>query len=434
MVDAEGIEFLVGAEKTLTDVLTVAEVEPLLRAAVTAGAQRALVVAGAQVLWQWPARDSEVAPPYGTQRAAQPLWLEGEEVGEVRIEAATAEGIMAAMAQMAAAALNGTINANLKRMLTTEIHTQVVSLSYEELLAANRELSASESRYRELSENLEERVRERGVELERAWARLLRQEKMAAVGQLAAGMAHEINNPLGFILSNLNTLQKYVGRFVDMLEFFHHRVGTCLSADLQEAVRHKWRELRLDYVTEDVAELLPQCISGAERVKQIIADLRAFAHIDVAPGATVDIAQSLARTLAVMEPEIPPDARISAQLNGLPQLRGDGALLCQAFMNLIRNATQARPEGLEMHIQGKVDADGVRLMFRDNGPGVAEELRSRIFEPFFTTREVGAGVGLGLTLVHDAARAFGGHVEVAAAPGGGAEFALYLAAAEDAHG
>ncbi|WP_305045853.1 sensor histidine kinase [Geoalkalibacter sp.] len=434
MSNPECIEFLVGAEKGLREVLTAAEVMPLLRAAVAAGADRALLRTGGEVLWQWP-QDAAAAPGSQPCRAeVLPLWLEGETVGEVCVEGALTHPVLGALAQMLAAALNSAIHANLKRMLTTEIHTQVVNQSYEELLAANRDLKASEARYRELAENLEIRVQERTAELKQAWVRLLRQEKMAAVGTLAAGMAHEINNPLGFILSNLSTLQKYAGRFVDMLDFFQQRIGACLSAELQEAARHKWRELRMDYLIEDVAELLPQCMAGARRIEQIIVDLRGFAHIDVPEIGPINIAQALRRTLAVMQTELPADARIEQNLEHLPTLRGNGALLCQAFMNLIRNAVQARPQGLTLCIWGEQDAEGVRLVFRDNGPGVAQELRSRIFEPFFTTREVGQGSGLGLTVVQDAVRIFGGRVDVHPAPAGGAEFVLHLPTGEGRDG
>jgi two-component system, NtrC family, sensor kinase len=434
MNHGECVEFLVGAERGLSDVLNGSEVLPLLRAAVDAGAVRAQVCAGTQSLWQWPQNVQTMPARPAQSIALEPLRLEGEIVAQVRIEAGKSDSFTGALAAMVAASLNTTIGANLKRMLTTEIHTQVVSQSYEDLLAANRQLSASEQQYRELAATLEIKVKERTAELERAWACMLRQEKMAAVGQLAAGMAHEINNPLGFILSNLNTLQKYVGRYVDMLEFFQHRIGPYLSADLQDAMRSRWRELRLDFITNDMSELLPQCVNGAERVKQIVADLRGFAHIDKPQVAPVNVKDALERTLAVMTPELPADARIHLQLGPLPMLIGQGALLCQAFMNLIRNALQANPGGLELNICGSLRDAEILLAFADNGPGIAENMRGRIFDPFFTTREVGQGIGLGLTVVHDAVETFGGRIEVGTSSQGGAEFMLFLPIPGDADG
>lgn len=426
MNHVESIEFLVGAERSLSDVLKESDVIPLLRAAVSAGALRAWVRCEAHILWQWPLDVPQDATAITGHIQSSPLRLEGEQVADVCIEMTQSMTFGDALARMTAAALNTTISANLKRMLTTEIHTQVVSQSYEELLEANRRLSASENKYRELAETLEEKVKERTAELERAWACMLRQEKLAAVGQLAAGMAHEINNPLGFILSNLNTLQKYVGRCMAMLEYCRQRIVAGLSVDLQDAVNAKWKELRLDFIADDMNELLPQCITGAERVKQIIDDLRGFAHIDRLEISAICLTEALERTLAVMQPELPEDAQIHHDLRALPKINGQGALLCQAFMNLIRNALQARPQGLKLDIRGSLHNEEVILAFSDNGPGIAEDIRERIFEPFFTTRDVGQGIGLGLTVVHDAVQAFKGRIETGTSPQGGAEFRICL--------
>lgn len=426
MNHVESIEFLVGAERSLSDVLKEPDVLPLLRAAVSAGAERAWVRCGAHILWQWPLdAPLDATADTGSFHSAS-LRLEGEQVAELRVEGTQSVTFAEALAHMTAAALNTTISANLKRMLTTEIHTQVVSQAYEDLLAVNRRLSASENKYRVLAESLEDKVKERTAELERAWACLLRQEKLAAVGQLAAGMAHEINNPLGFILSNLNTFQKYVGRYQAMLDYYRRHMGVGLTTELQEAVEGKWKELRLDFIADDLNELLPQCIAGAERIKQIIADLRGFAHIDKPEVSALCLTEALERTLAVMHAEIPDDALIHHDLSALPKITGQGALLCQAFMNLIRNALQACPQGLILDIRGSLHNAEVLLIFSDNGPGIAEDIRERIYEPFFTTRDVGQGIGLGLTVVHDAVQAFRGRIETATGPRGGAEFRIFL--------
>jgi signal transduction histidine kinase len=314
-------------------------------------------------------------------------------------------------------------------MLTTEIHTRVVNQSYEELLEANRKLSLSEKKYRDLAENLEALVQERTTALKRTYARLIQQEKMASIGQLAAGIAHEINNPLGFILSNLQTLQKYAGRFDEMLAFFRSEVGKGTAAgELKPAAAEKWQTLKLDYILADLPELLGQSIAGADRVRKIVADLRGFSHIDDADEGLVDINVEIERTLSVLTHEIPPCARIVTEFGALPAIVGRPALLCQAFLNIIRNALQARPAGLVLTIRSEFAAGSARLTFADNGPGLAGDIQSRIFEPFFTTRDVGQGMGMGLTAVYDIVTGCGGTIEVETAPGLGTSFILQLPA------
>jgi signal transduction histidine kinase len=331
-------------------------------------------------------------------------------------------------AQVVSGALKTILTANLKRMLTTEIHTRVVNQSYAELLETNRQLALSEKKYRELAENLEALVQERTAALKRTYAKLVQQEKMASIGQLAAGIAHEINNPLGFILSNLQTLQKYTGRFAEMLRFFRAQVEKGAAAVLRPAAAEKWRSLKLDLLLADLPELFEQSIGGADRVRRIVADLRGFSHVDDAEETAVDINAEIDRTLSVLAHEIPPDTRIVREYGPLPAIAGRPALLCQAFLNIVRNALQARAEGLVLSIRSEFTDGSARLIFADNGPGIARDLQSRIFDPFFTTRETGQGLGLGLTVVYDVVTGCGGTIEVESAPGRGASFILQLPA------
>lgn len=420
MTPGETIEFVVGEEKRLRDVLREADVAPLLTSAVKSGIARVAIHDEKEaVLFAF--GGSRSRDPEDSRDESRPLLLEGEPVGEIRFRrgAVNAAGCRI-LAGLVADAVNSMLAVNLKRMLTTEIHTKVVNQSYEELLESNRRLVQSEKEYRDLAETLEIRVRERTVELQRATTQMIQQEKMASIGQLAAGVAHEINNPLGFVLSNLHTLEKYVGRFAAMLAFYREAGGAA------EAGEKKWRELKLDYLLQDVPDLIAQSVTGAERVKKIVADLRGFSHVDDLGEGPMDLNQEIERTLGVLVHEIPPGARIERKFGTLPAMVGHGGLLCQVFLNIVRNAFQTRPEGLELEIATECRGDTVQLLFADNGPGVPEEIKNRIFEPFFTTRQIGRGMGMGLTVVHDVVTGLGGTVQVEKRPAGGAVFVIQL--------
>jgi hypothetical protein len=192
------ITYVVGEEKRLTDILSAAEVVPLLKGMVRAGAAEVAVLdAAGNTLWL------ERDPAAGGSLAGNiPIFLEGEPVGKLVIKGSVGrEEPLKGLASLLLDALNTIIANNLKRMLTTEVHTAVVNQSYEDLVETNRRLAESEAQYRELAGELEKKVDERTSELKLAHARLLQQEKMASIGQLAAGMAHEINNPLQMITS-----------------------------------------------------------------------------------------------------------------------------------------------------------------------------------------------------------------------------------------
>jgi two-component system, NtrC family, sensor kinase len=428
----ESIDFIVGAEKCLTDVLSEAEVMPLLKSAAQAGLELAAVVDGADVLL-WTFSQGATMPGTYLQTGAhvefRPIYLAGELVGKVYLAGGkeTAEGVVKILAQVVGDAVNSMVQTNLKRMMVTEIHTQVVQLSYDELLETNRRLTESEQKYRELAESLEIRVQERTAELKQVYTRMLQQEKMASVGQLAAGMAHEINNPLSFILSNLKSLEKYVARFVELVGFYEEQSGVHDYATFLLLLREKRTTLKIDFILEDLGELFAQTVLGAERVKKIVEDLRGFSHVDNGGDVKLDINLEIERTLSVLSSEIPADAEITKKLAALPELSCKVPLLCQAFLNIIRNAFQASPRGLKLGILTELDAHGrVRIVFKDNGPGIPQDVQRRIFEPFFTTRDVGAGMGMGLTVAYEVVASCGGTIDIKSKEGEGAVFVITL--------
>ncbi len=421
---SQQVRYTVGEEKGLLEIMRADDVVPLLSQAIRAGAGEALLLDGSGHPIR-SERNPAVPPEVTTSRTIR---LEGEPVGTLTVKGrAGDEERLDGLAGLLWVSMNTIIANNLKRMLTAEMHTTVVSQSYDELLATNERLAASEGRYRELAESLDLKVKERTAELERAHARLLQQETMASIGQLAAGVAHEINNPLGFITSNLATLQKYTHRFVTMLEYFRSSIGAGMALDdISRQGGVKWRELKLDLALADVGDLLSESLAGAERVKRIVADLKGFSHVDADVEGEVDVNAELDRTLGVLTHHIPPDTEILRDYGTLQPYACRPTLLCQIFLNIIRNSLDARRNGLKLTLVTRVAGNGLTISIADNGPGIPPELRRRIFEPFFTTREVGSGTGMGLAVVYDSVRALQGEVEVDTPPGGGARFTVTL--------
>jgi signal transduction histidine kinase len=420
----ESLSYLVGSEKRLGEIIAEEDVVPLIKGLLRGGAASAAVTdENGRVLW------SESNGADVSQRVfVLPLRMEGEVVGKVSVSGEEENEVhLRGLAEIFQAALKIILVNKLKRILTTEIHSTVVSLSYEELLENNRQLAASEERYRCLAESLEIKVEERTEELKRAHSRLLQQEKLASIGQLASGVAHEINNPLGFIYSNLQTMDKYVTRFMEMLDFYKSAIpGTTCREALVESSRRKWAELKMDVICADVFELIRQSLGGAQRVKKIVSDLKAFSHVDEVGECQADLNAEIDKTINVLSHEVPEGTEIVRNYAPLPMYVCKPALLCQLFLNLLLNAFQSRPTGLRLVIATRQDGDTIRISFADNGPGIPDAIRNRIFEPFYTTRDVGSGAGMGLTVAHDIVAAYGGTIEVDCPEGGGAVFVITL--------
>ncbi|MBU0676027.1 MAG: histidine kinase [Proteobacteria bacterium] len=417
----ERLSFIIGEEKELRDILTGEEILPLLERALKVGplAARLLDQIGT-VLWGVGHVETEKVLSVNC-----PLYLEGEKTGQIVLFGhENRQSELLIIAEFIAGTVNAMIVNNLKRMLTTEIHTTIVNQSYEEL-------AASEAKYRDLAEKLEVKVEQRTSDLKQAHTILLQQEKMAAIGQLAAGVAHEINNPLGFIASNLNSLKKYSERFIEMIALYRQTIGK-LSLPRETAVEFDdtWRKLKMDFIIADTEELLIQSLDGCKRVTKIVADLKAFSHIDDGGIVVIDINTELERILNVLSHWIPADAVIQKKFADLPGYPCDAAAVSQVFLNIIQNAIQTRESGLQLDLETIHDRNKIKVIISDNGPGMAPEVVKRIFDPFFTTREVGKGTGMGLATAYETMQSLGGRIEVDSKPGCGSIFIITFPVSE----
>jgi signal transduction histidine kinase len=256
-----------------------------------------------------------------------------------------------------------------------------------------------------LNESLEARVEERTQELRETQTQLMQSEKMSSLGQLVAGVAHELNNPIGFVHANLQLLD----------EFIEKLANASASGTDTERVR------------EAITKLLTRSREGTERVKKIVQDLRTFSRMDQAESQMADLHEEIDRTLALMEPRLKNKIKVERHYGDVPEVRCYPGQLNQVFLNLLMNACDALEDtGGTIRISSERSDLGVRLEFADDGPGIPMHVQSRIFDPFFTTKEVGKGTGLGLSLSHGIVERHGGRFLVHSEPGEGASFVLDL--------
>jgi signal transduction histidine kinase len=266
--------------------------------------------------------------------------------------------------------------------------------------------------------------------LQRTQEQLVQSEKLASIGQLAAGVAHEINNPVGYVFSNFSSLERYLGDLFRMLQAYEaaeaQLAGTPAAAQLA-ALR---AEIELDYLKEDVPTLMAESREGIARVRKIVQDLKDFSHVDARrEWEWADLHKGLDSTLNIVNNEIKYKADVVKQYGTLPEVQCLASEINQVFMNLLVNAAHAidKPRGTITVRSGCAD-DGaaVWVEVEDDGCGIGAENLSRIFDPFFTTKPVGRGTGLGLSLSYGIVKKHCGRIEVDSAPGRGTRFRVSL--------
>jgi len=303
----------------------------------------------------------------------------------------------------------------------------------EELLLQDRQLSALMSGSKAaLSQRLEKAL----IDLENTQTQLIQSEKMASLGQLAAGVAHEINNPTGFISSNLKTLADYqadlmhlVAQYRAFKNAFKDKDGDvpieALGAMIPqiEAVE---KEIDIDFVCKDIDELIGECREGTVRIKKIVDDLKHFAHPGQDKVQDTDINRELESTLSVVNNELKYKAKVIKELNPIPIIKANPQQLNQVFVNILVNAVQAIDNCGEIRIVTQQVDGHAQIRISDTGCGIPQENLSKIFDAFFTTKAVGKGTGLGMNIVYQIIKKHRGDIRVESRVGEGTTFTVSL--------
>lgn len=268
-------------------------------------------------------------------------------------------------------------------------------------------------------------------ELKSAQSQILQQEKMASIGQLAAGVAHEINNPTGFIMSNLNTLLKYSNRINEFVSSQAEALdaiskGAAPKKEIFEGLKDKRKALKFDHIIEDLGNLVSESLEGADRIKRIVQDLKSFSRVDEAEYILADLNAGIESTINIIWNELKYKVIIKKEYGDIPKTKCNLGQLNQVFLNILMNAAQAMEKQGEIEIRTWNESDKNYISISDTGSGMPEDKINRIFEPFFTTKPVGQGTGLGLSIAYDIVHKHNGDIMVKSELGVGTTFTIII--------
>jgi signal transduction histidine kinase len=273
-------------------------------------------------------------------------------------------------------------------------------------------------------------LKEAYITLKNQKSQLLHQEKLASIGQLSAGIAHEINNPAGFIKSNLASLQNYSVDVINLIKAYQKLVKIIdYAEDIADAlsiIAEKEAECDIEYLMDDIPNLIKESIDGANRITKIVNGLKTFSRVDSDTKEPVDVNECIQNTIKLVNNEIKYKAKLLVDLTNIPVIMGYPGGLSQVILNLLVNASQAIAGFGEISITTRVEKKEIIIRVKDNGVGIAKDKIDKIFDPFFTTKGVGLGTGLGLSISAGIIEQHHGRMSVESEEGSGACFTIVL--------
>jgi len=271
------------------------------------------------------------------------------------------------------------------------------------------------------------RLEESYEKLKQHQAHILTQDKMATLGTLSAGVAHELNNPLAFVKSNFESLQKYHQAYAAIFALLK-QIRPQLNADLVAKIDKEIARSDLEFIEEDMPELMADTSDGLSRVKDIVQNLRNFSHSDTSEKAQADLLEGLHSTIKLLKNELKNSLSVQLQLQPIDKIECNANELNQVFLNLILNAKHATELSASptLVISSMQDEEFIYISLRDNGCGIKEDVLKEIFVPFFTTKPAGKGTGMGLAISYNIIQKYNGELQVKSTVGEGTEFTIKL--------
>lgn len=320
-------------------------------------------------------------------------------------------------------------------------HTQELKLAHqtlekrveertEELWRKNEQLEEAHDHLQQLNTELVSQAQDLSQALEdlrETQAQLIQSEKMSSLGQMVAGLAHEINNPINFIHANLKYANSYISDLLSTVRLYQQEYP-----EPTPAIEQHSQAIELDFLTDDLPKLLTSMQVGTDRIRQIVLSLRNFSRLDEAEMKLADLHQGIDNTLLILNHRLHQGIQVVKQYGNLPEVECYPAQLNQVFLNILSNAVDAllsQPNQPDKQIGIQTEhsqPDQILVRIWDNGPGIAPDVRGKLFDPFFTTKPVGQGTGLGLTICYQIVEKHRGKIQVMSEPGRGAEFAIAL--------
>jgi len=292
----------------------------------------------------------------------------------------------------------------------------------QELIRKNKEIEDNRRHIKHALERLERTYEE----LKASQLKILQQEKMASIGQLAAGVAHELNNPMSFISSNLGTLEKYVNRLTEYITAQSDVIKSLKNAAAVRKINAKRKELKLDYVIGDIREMIRESMNGAERVKKIVYELNCFSRMDEEEYKEADINECIESAIVIVWNELKYKSTLEKNYGNLPLAKCYPRQINQIFVNLLINAVNSIEKKGVIGIRTWHEDGSIWMEVSDTGSGIPLQNLTKIFEPFFTTKAAGKGTGLGLSITYEIVQRHKGEITVKSDVGRGTVFTIRI--------